>query len=284
MSVIPDPPAIDESDLESGISACAGDNPCEAGWQTAYAYAADQAYKLAIYQALQGVVFGAAQFSSADRTADLQYDISNRQMAIAEEEYARYKNTYVDCEDALASEICNMTCPEIDYDFRADRALRDVRKQYGEARKKLARTRNRYCMADMVKSFCDIEKAEALAVVQARDIAYRYDEKRHDFLNQRHWERRVVVLQHGRNIMSGQSSIYNSGATGAQQALGAGQDARDNLLGTISGAIGGILNARANLPQQVKTPGAVNPLQSSVPSPGGIATSSVNGLQSGIAG
>lgn len=73
------------------ISACGGNDPCAAGWQAAYVWHSDQLYKLAVYQALQQVAFGALEFASNDRTADLQYDIADRQMSIAEEEYARYK-------------------------------------------------------------------------------------------------------------------------------------------------------------------------------------------------
>jgi hypothetical protein len=200
-------------------------------------------YALSVFQAIQSVAFGALEFASADRTADKQYDIANRQMIIAEEEYARYKSIYVECEDALAAEICAMECAEADYDTRADRATRDVRRQFSMARATVQRARLRYCAADMFTDLCDMSKAEALAVVQARDIAYRYAETYRDILDQRRWERRLAILQHGRNIMTGQSSVYDSGSGGAINALTARQEARSNALGTLSGAIGSVINA-----------------------------------------
>ena len=240
-----DSSGITEADLDGYIADCASNDPCAASWQAAYVWHADQMYRLAIYQALQAVAFGLLEFASADRTADLQYDIADRQMQIAEEEYARYKENYVECEDALAAEICAMECAEADYETRADRATRDVRKQFAIARANMQRNRMRYCAADMFHDLCSMEKAEALAVVQARDIAYRYAETYRDILDQRRWERRVTILQHGRNIMTGQSSIYDSGAGGAMAALTAAHNARANLLGTMSGAFGAVLNAGA---------------------------------------
>lgn len=244
MASTPDSEGITGETLDQYISDCASNDPCAASWQAAYVWHSDQMYRLAIFQALQAVAFGLLEFTSADRTADKQYDIADRQMRIAEEEYQRYKDHYVECEDALAAEICAMECAETDYETRADRATRDVRKQFAIARANMQRSRLRYCAADMFHDLCSMEKAEALAVVQARDIAYRYAETYRDILDQRRWERRVVILQHGRNIMTGQSSIYDSGANGAIAALSAGHEARTNLYGTMSGALGAIINAR----------------------------------------
>lgn len=280
---------VDEAQLDQAIGACNTDNPCEAAWQTAYAYAADQAYDLAVFQALQGIVFAGLQYASADRNADLAYDIANRQMVIAEEEYDRYKEVYVECEDALAAEICAMECPEPDYDTRADRALRDVRKQFTIARKQLERNRRRYCMSDQLRDHCEMSKDEALAVVQARDIAYRYAETRHDYLDERRWDRRVVILQHGRNVKTDSSSQYSSGASGATAALQAMTNNTAELFGTISGGIGAVLNARyaQNISGQQSGmyqsgSGASALINSSVPTPAGMSTGGLR--QSGFAG
>jgi len=291
MAVI-QPGAVDAGQVDSAISACEADNPCEAAWQTAYVYAADQAYRLAIFQALQGIVFGALQYASADRSSDLQYDIADRQMRIAEEEYARYKDNYVACEDALAAEICALVLPPIDYDTRADRATRDVVREYSALRRNLERTRMRYCMSDQIRDQCDLEKSQALAIVQARDITYRYAEEYQDKLDQRRWERRLVVVNMGRDIMSGQSSTYQSGMGGAVAALQMRQDAYSLLLGTISGGIGAIANARSvrnnarfSYPGYMQAPanpgqfGGQSFINNTVPTPVGVA---MNGRASGV--
>ena len=242
MAVI-DPAAISDTILNNAITACAAENACEAAWQASYAYAADQAYKLAIFQALQGIAFGVLQYASADRTADQQYDIANRQMVIAEEEYARYKAQYAPCEDALRAEICALELPTVDYDTRADRALRDVRIQFSNTRRQNERSRSRYCMSDQLFLECELNKAEALAVIAARDTAYRYAEAYQDTLDARRWERRVTMFGFGRDIMSGQSNTYTGSMGAASDALSARQGAYDNLLSTISGSLGAVGNA-----------------------------------------
>lgn len=233
----------DGSDSFEPSSACEGSNPCEASWQAAYAYAADKQYALARFQALQTVAFGILQYASADRTADLQYDIADRQMRIAEEEYARYKEHYVPCEDALNAEICALELPVAEYDLYADRATRDVRREFSDARRRLERSRNKYCMSDHITMMCKAEIEETKAVVKARDIAYRYAETRQDLLDARRWDRKLRMLEHGRNIFSGQSSDYVSGMSSASQALEAEHNAKARLFGTISGAIGAMGNA-----------------------------------------
>lgn len=230
------------TDVDATISACQGDNPCEAGWQAAYAYASDRAYQLSIYQALQGIAFGVMQYASADRTADKQYDIADRQMVIAEEEYQRYKDHYVACEDALAAEICALTIPDTAYDTYADRAQRDVTKTFSLQRQKTQRARNKYCVSDLLTDLCRIGKAETLAIVAARDAAYREAEQRRDVLDERRWNRRVTILEHGRSIQTGQVNTYSSASQLAVNALGARQNSLNNLLGTLSGAVGSVLN------------------------------------------
>jgi hypothetical protein len=125
-----------------------------------------------------------------------------------------------------------------------------------------------------------MERDEALAVIMARDTAYRYAEKYNDFLDEKRWSRRVVILSHGRDIMSGQSSVYDSGANAATQALTENQGAYDNLLGTISGAIGAIGNsysARSGAMRSFQQANINSGVGSSlinggVPGPGNIAT------------
>lgn len=223
---------------------------------------------MAQWQAALGTLFAFLQYQSADRTADLQYDIANRQMLIAEEEYDRYKCVYVACEDRLAAEICAETVPEVEYDVYADRALRDVRKQFGLLEEKLSRSRRRYCASDHYRRGCELQKSEALAVIAARESAYRYAEARQDFLEDRRWSRRLNILQHGRNIFSGQSATYNSGSGLATNALAAGQRAKDQLFSNL-------FNIGNNL--------ITSYYQSSF-GPNPLGTGYGGGLQSGIAG
>lgn len=252
MSVPIEPGLEPDQDIINRIDDCAADNPCEASWQAAYAYAADRAYDLAVYQALQMIAFGVLQYASADRTADMQYDIADRQMSIAEEEYARYKEVFVPCEEALNAEVCALEQVPVEYDLYGNRAVRDVRKAFSIARQQLNRARRRYCFSDLQRDLCDTGKAEALAVVAARNAAYREAEARRDQLDKDRWTKKTWGVELGRRVMTGQADIY-SGAMGlAADAVGARGNAMRSLLGTLSGAVGAVMNA--NYAPQINAP------------------------------
>lgn len=247
-----DPGLEPNEEVNAKIEACAADNPCEAAWQASYAYAADRAYDMAVYQALQMIAFGILEYASADRTADLQYEIADRQMVIAEEEYARYKEVFVPCEEALNAEVCALDAVVVEYDFRADRAQRDVRRQFGVARRMRMRARNKFCIADLDRDLCNLAKAESLAVVAARDAAYRRAEERRDQLEDERWAKKTWGVNLGRQVMTGQSSIYQGAMGIAAQAVGAQGNAMRNLLGTLSGAVSNIMTA--NYAPQINAP------------------------------
>lgn len=239
----PDAPLEPDADIIARIDSCASENPCEASWQASYAYAADKAYEMAVYNALKDIAFGVMQYASADRTADQQYEIADRQMLIAEEEYQRYKDVFIECEEAFVDEQCAIELPTVEYTIRANRITRDVRKQFSISRQKLSRARNKFCLADYSHDLYDMEKAEALAVVAARSAAYRESEERHDQLDAKRWEKRTWAISLGRQVMTGQSDMYSSAMGFATDAVGARGNAMRNLLGTLSGAVGAIQTA-----------------------------------------
>lgn len=247
-----DPPLEPSEEVNAKIDACAADNPCEAAWQASYAYAADRAYDMAVYQALQMIAFGILEYTSADRTADMQYEIADRQMIIAEEEYERYKEVFIPCEEALNEEVCAIEQVTVEYNFRADRATRDVRRQFGVARRMRQRQRNKYCIADLERDLCNLAKTETLAVVAARDAAYRAAEERRDELEDERWTKKTWGVSLGRSVMTGQSDIYAGAMPYATKAVGAQGNAMRNLLGTLSGAVSNIMTA--NYAPQINAP------------------------------
>lgn len=225
------------------VNACSSNDPCQAAWQCTYEYYADKQFDMAKYQALLGLAFGVLQYASADRTADLQYDIANRQMLIAEEEYQRYKDTWIECEEAYVTEVCAIEVCEVEYDLYGDRAERDVRKKFSIAREKLFRNRSRYCASDTLYKMCEMEKAESLAAIATRDNAYRYAEQRRDYYDNIRHDRRMTVINLGRSVMTGQANIYQAASGQAIAALSAGNLGRQNALATIFGSASGLLNA-----------------------------------------
>ena len=216
-------------------------------WREQYIAAAELARTAAFYQAAQAVIIAGIQAAAADYAADQQWNIANRQMSIAEEEYARYKEHFICNEHLLADEACAVTVPVPDYVTRADRSVTDVRRSFDQARRKLARNRSRYCMADFSRRMCDLEAVEAKTVAQTRDASYRFEEERVRALDDARFNRAIQVANLGRGIQATQVSTYNSAMGIANSAIATRLGGINNLLGAVSGGLGGLIQAQYNV-------------------------------------
>lgn len=220
-----------------------------ADWITAYNDAAEKARTAAFFQAAQAVIIAGIQANAASHAADRQWDIANRQMTIAEDEYQRYKDHFICVEHHLADDACNEVLYVPDYVTRAGRAQADIRVQFDVARRKLARTRSRYCVSDMARSLCLLEAEEAKAIAAARDASYRAEEIRRDAYDDRRFNRRISVSNLGRTIQAQQVSTYQGAMGMADAAIGTKLNGMNNFLGALSGGISGII--QANLQKQI---------------------------------
>lgn len=221
----------------------AHDTTQQDAWRAAYEDAAEKARAAAFYQAAQAVVIAGIQAAAADNAADKQYDIANRQMQIAEEEYQRYKDHFICVEHALADDACVDELYAPDYETRANRAIVDVRKQFSEARSKLSRIRSRYCLADFSRDLCDLEVQEAKAIAAAKDAAYRYEETEQKAYDDRRFNRRIQVSNLGRNIQAQQVATYTGAMDLANQSIATRLGGINNFLGALSGGISGMIQA-----------------------------------------
>lgn len=219
------------------------DSTMQNNWREDYRYAAELAKEAAFYQAAQAVIIAGIQAAAADYAADKQYDIADRQMKIAEDEYARYKEHFFCNEHAMAKEACDIEVPEADYETRANRAMADVRREFAAARRKMSRSRSRYCLADFSRTLCALEASEARAIASARDTAYRFEEKHVRALDDVRWARKKDVFALGRGIMEHQSSTYSSAMALASDSLATRLGGINNFLGAVSGGIQGMIQS-----------------------------------------
>lgn len=215
-------------------------------WREQYIAAAELARTAAFYQAAQAVIIAGIQAAAADNAADKQYDIANRQMIIAEEEYQRYKDRFWCNEHKLADEACEVTVPTPDYVIRADRSAADVRRSFDQARRKLARSRSRYCMADFTRAMCDLDAVEAKTIAQTRDASYRYEEERVRVLDDTRFNRALQVANIGRGIQATQLATYQSAMQLANESIATRLGGINNLLGAVSGGLSGVIRAQYN--------------------------------------
>lgn len=212
-------------------------------WRESYDKAAEAAKDAAFYQALQAVVIAGLQAAASDHAADKQWDIANRQMSIAEEEYDRYKDHFICNEHLLADEACALTVPVADYSTRANRAAVDVRRRYTDARRSLMRSASRYCMHDVSHALGELADKEARAVAAARDAAYRYEEDRALVLSDNRFNRAIQVANIGRGIQGDQLNTYSGAMQMANNSIGTRLSGINNFLGAVSGGISGLVQA-----------------------------------------
>lgn len=218
-------------------------------WRTRYEEAADAARQAAFYQAAQAVIIAGIQAAAADHAADQQWNIANRQMTIAEEEYERYKEHFICVEHELADDACEDQLYTPDYETRPNRTVVDVRRQFSQARKRLERQRSRYCLNDFGRAMCDLEAKEARATAAGKDAGYRYEESQQIMFDDRRFNRRIQVSNLGRNIQAQQVQTYASAMGMANAAIATRLSGINNFLGAVSGGISGMI--QANLATQI---------------------------------
>lgn len=246
-------------------------------WVDAYRFAAGEARQAAFYQAAQAVIIAGIQAAAADHAADRQWDIANRQMTIAEEEYARYQLHFFCNEHNMADEACALEIPIANYDRRANRALHDIRRQFNNQRRMMARNRSRYCLVDFTRQLGMLSASEARATAAARDAAYRHEETHVRALSDVRFSRQQIVFGLGRGIFAGQDSSY-SGAMGlASDSVATRLSGLNNLFGAISGGFSGMI--QANYANRIANSPFMNSYSGATP-----FNSMVNGYTFGVGG
>ena len=246
-------------------------------WRESYDNAATAAKDAAFYQALQAVVIAGLQAAASDHAADRQWNIANRQMSIAEEEYTRYKEHFICNEHNLADEACELTVPEANYDVRANRAAVDIRRQFSVARSSLLRGASRYCMHDASHTLGELAAQEARAISAVRDAAYRYEEDRAQALSDSRFNRAIQVANIGRGIHGAQINTYSGAMQMANNSIGTRLGGINNFLGAMSGGISGMV--QANLAARISP----SPFTGAI-AQGGPSMAYVNPYQFGMGG
>lgn len=183
----------------------------------------------------------AAQIAIAVLNTVAALEISQRQIKLARDYFNLAKemrdfwnSTYRDCEVTHAGEACGAPLYTPQYDLTAGRYVASVRQQFRKGYDNLVRVAGRYCTGLTATTLKDIALAESMAVGDAVNMAYRYEEARKEAKDDVRWSRRDSVLALGRGIAK-QAQSYavlasdaygnlgkqaNAATEGAFQALG----------------------------------------------------------------
>lgn len=222
-------------------------------WIDAYKYQADQMLAMAVLSQLAQQYFADKSLDASLDAASKQFDIANRQMLIAEEEYERYKTRFFCNEHNMAQEVCEVFDENPQYDVAAARATRNARISFAPQHVLYQRARSRYCACDSLADFCDLSKEEALATVAARNFAFEAEDVRANRRKETYDNFRLQVSNLGRGIQTTQLNTYASAMPTAVAAIQSTADARIARNAIWAGGINNVLSAyftpRVSAPQ-----------------------------------
>ena len=212
-------------------------------WQKTVKYQADQQLAMAVLSQIAQQFFAEKSLQAALDGAEKQFNIANRQMLIAEEEYARYKLRFFCVEHALAQEACDAFDENPDYETAVTRATRNTRLAFSPQYKNVIRNRARYCRCDNDKDYCDLATQEAMATVAARNFAFESEDARAIMRRTTYDNFRFKVATFGRGIQTDQLNTYAGAMPTAVQAIQQATQARIDRNAIWAGGINSVLQA-----------------------------------------
>lgn len=222
-------------------------------WSESVKYEANQRLAMAVLSQLAQQYFAEKAMEAAKDAAEKQYDIANRNMTIAEEEYQRYKDHFICNENKMGEEACLPWDENPDYAAAESRATRNARLAFGPQWGALERNRSRYCACDSLHDACDLAAEEAKALVSARNASYQIENANSRVAREYYDNFRNSIFSLGRGLQTNQLSTYSTAGVSASNALGALAQAKIERYGAAAGGINNVLSAyftpRINNPQ-----------------------------------
>lgn len=196
----------------------------------------------AAYAAAQTLLANNALEAAKD-AAEKQYEIADRQQQIAESEYARYSAHFAVCEDATINEECARPEYVEPIEDQANRAIVDIRRQFGIARAQAQRRRNRYCIGSVIAIDRQLSIDEARAGGEAKERVRRFLEERQESRRDKFFNRKIQLFNIGRNIQASSVTEMNTAAQGFQRGSDIELAGRNQFYGAILSSLGGLMGA-----------------------------------------
>lgn len=212
-------------------------------WIEAYRYAADQQLAMTVLSQLAQQYFADKALQASLDAAAKTYEIANRQMLIAEEEYQRYKDRFFCNEHNLAQEACDAFDENPDYDTALTRATRNARLAFTPQYRAIQRARSRYCRCDTDKDYCDLATEEAMATVAARNFAYEAEDARAQGRRTYYDNFRFRVADFGRGIQTTQLQTYAAAMPTAVDSINSAARARVDRYAIAAAGVNSVLSA-----------------------------------------
>lgn len=207
------------------------------------------------------------QYKQQKEIADQTWDIANRQLTLAENMYAQYKEQYQPHEIKLGEDINayfdNPYRPQ--YEITAGRFALNARVQMVGKRREALMCASQYCTGAIATTLQDLALEEAKLVGNAMNSAVKYEKLREWNMTKKWVNTRLMYIQTGRGV-SQQAVVGIDGAVNAFTSFGADPGAAlGQLLGTIAFTMGsqtpGVQYNPGNSQVRGTSPYAINNVQ-----------------------
>jgi uncharacterized membrane protein YgcG len=196
----------------------------------------------AAYAAAQ-VLLANNALDAAKDAAEKQYDLADRQLVIAEAEYARFTAHFAPCEDATIDAECARPEYTEPIEDEANRAVVEVRMQFANAAQQAQRRRNRYCIGATVATDRTFAVEQARAVGERKEQTRRYLENRQFDRQQVYFNRKLQMFNIGRGMPADAIQGIGNAAGIMQRGTDLELAARNQYYGSILSGLGGVMGA-----------------------------------------
>lgn len=180
---------------------------------------------------------------AAKDAADKQYELANRQLTIAEEEYARFTSHFAPCEDATIDAECARPEYTEPIDDQANRAVVEIRAQFANVQQQAQRRRNRYCIGATIAADRQLQIEQARATGEAKERVRRFLESRQFDRQQVYFNRKLQLFNIGRGMPAEAVSAIGNAAGMMQRGSDIELAARNQFYGAILSGLGGVMGA-----------------------------------------
>lgn len=183
------------------------------------------------------------QYKQQSEIANRTYDLAHRQLRLAEEMYAYYKESFQPHEVKLGQQINNYFSNPYrqQYETTGGRFVTAARMQIVGKRREVLMCASQYCTGAVKSSLSNIATQEANLVANAMNSAVKYEDIREQRLTDKWLQTRLAFVQAGRGV----ANQGITGIDGAVQAFSSFQadpgNALARLLGTVAYTVGGII-------------------------------------------
>lgn len=185
------------------------------------------------------------QYNQQKEIAKRTYELANRQLKLAENMYAYYKQEFQPHETEMGKQIDNYFANPYkpQYQITSGRFALNARVQMAGKRRDIFMCTSQYCTGAVTSALKDIAIQEAQLVSNAMNSGVKYEKLRQFKLEQKWLNTRLTFIQAGRGVAS-QGVTGIDGAVKAFHSFGADPGAAlGQLLGTIANTVGGIIPA-----------------------------------------